>query len=854
MLVGALTLPIFAQQTMPQQMTAQAPIQEEDTIVLSPFEVNSSKDIGYVATSSLAGGRTEMSLKQTAAAISVFTREFLDDIGGESLTSVAEWGLNMIPNATPNTTLQGEYNVNFRGLGNSFPSRNYFVWYVDSDSYVTERYEFARGPNSVLFGDGNVGGIQTTWTKRPLYGAKRRNLETKVDSWGGWRASLDVNETFGRDGALRVAALNQDYKGWRDGTINNRHGAFLTGGWRVAKNTELRFEGENGYTKRSLFPNTYADQSSYWNRTTVNTGVGTPSTSGTGIGRVSSTAYYVFAPGIPDAGYQDWRNSFRTNGSSLALADHVRPDLETLPLLPNRAFNLQPRDCLAILHYETASVFVDQKLPAGFFVQIAGNYLHNDRYGLNNSQNFTEYRIDINQLLPDGRPNPKFGVPFADQTRQTVKAENHVADVRMLLNWRHRFRWMNQTASLIAGRRTDRFDSWTRVMHRVNGPNPDQTAADNQYRMRLYYDEPQRFDAGLMPAVAGWDFAMEDTSISHQRKVLDYAQVAAVSQLLKDRLNIVLGARRDDLSNRQETTAGIPVAPVTRAPQLGAVVVNPATGRPEAMVGAIGLNSYRPTSYNCGAVWFVTSWLGITGNYSETFSAPNNGSNLMDGTPPGISKSTGRDVGLRFDLLDGRVYAHLNYYNSRQKDRLISGIRTTEINRIWTNLERRELANVAYRDLESVEGRGFEAEVTANPARSVRLMCNLALPRTYLASNYEQLREYVGTHLPAWQAGADDATNPNRNQIRSDITAIQGDLNNAVIGTVLNSTAKYTANGYATYTVQAGRLKGLSFGGGMNMRGPTKVAARPGNAFDYLYSKSSGPFPPMPPTRCVLEG
>ena len=135
--LAALLAPAFGQ-TNPTPAPA-----AEEAVVLSPFEVNSSKDVGYVATSSLAGGRTEMSLKHTAAAISVFTREFLDDIGSESLTSVAMWGLNMDPKIDGNTGLQGEYTVNFRGLGSSFPSRNYFVWYVDSDSYVTERYEFA---------------------------------------------------------------------------------------------------------------------------------------------------------------------------------------------------------------------------------------------------------------------------------------------------------------------------------------------------------------------------------------------------------------------------------------------------------------------------------------------------------------------------------------------------------------------------------------------------------------------------------------------------------------------------------------------------------------------------------------
>lgn len=810
----------------------------EAAVVLSPFEVNSSKDVGYVATSSLAGGRTEMSLKQTAAAISVFTREFLDDIGGESLTSVAMWGLNTDPRTDANTGLQGEYNVNFRGLGGSFPSRNYFVWYVDSDSYVTERYEFARGPNSVLFGDGNVGGIQTTWTKRPLYNVQRRSLEAKADSWGGWRTSFDVNHSLTPQVALRVAGLYQDYPGWRDDTVTKRHGAFVNAGWRPFAYTEIRLEGENGRVERSLFPNTFSDQASYWNRTTINTGTTTPSTTGTGIGRVATTAYYLFVPGVPNSGFQDWRNSFRTNGSGLAIADRLRPNLETLPLLPKREFNLQPTDSLAILDYESSSLFLDQRLPGGFFAQIAGNLLHNDRHGLNNSQNFGEYRIDINQLLPDGRPNPKFGVPFADQTRQNTKAENHVSDLRALLNWRRRFSWINQTASLIAGRRVDRFDQWTRVLHRVNGPNPDQTSADNQYRMRLYWDEPRRYSAALLPQVPGWEFAFEDTGISHQRKTLDYLQIAAVSQLFKDRLNVVLGARRDDLTNVQETTSGIPTAAVTRAPQLGAVVINPATGRPEATVGAVGINTYTPTSYNVGAVYFVLPWLGLTGNYSETFSAPNNGTNLLDGTPPGISKSTGRDFGVRLDLLEGRVYVSLNRYRSQQVDRLITGLRITEINRIWTNLNRVDLANVNYRDLESVSGSGFEAEVTANPTRALRLMFNLALPRTLLDSNYEQLRRYFATHVAQWQAGATDTTNPNRGQINTDLTNIQNDLNNAVVGTLLNNTTKYTGNTYATYTFSRGAWRGVAFGAGVNVRGPTKVGAATGSPFTYLYADS----------------
>ena len=53
-----------------------------DVVVeLSPFTVNSAADKGYRAENTLAGSRLNTSLRDTPASISVFTREFLDDIG-----------------------------------------------------------------------------------------------------------------------------------------------------------------------------------------------------------------------------------------------------------------------------------------------------------------------------------------------------------------------------------------------------------------------------------------------------------------------------------------------------------------------------------------------------------------------------------------------------------------------------------------------------------------------------------------------------------------------------------------------------------------------------------------------------
>ena len=51
---------------------------EEAAVVLNPFTVSTQRDTGFVAASSLAGGRLASDLRDTAADYSVLTRDFID--------------------------------------------------------------------------------------------------------------------------------------------------------------------------------------------------------------------------------------------------------------------------------------------------------------------------------------------------------------------------------------------------------------------------------------------------------------------------------------------------------------------------------------------------------------------------------------------------------------------------------------------------------------------------------------------------------------------------------------------------------------------------------------------------------
>ena len=151
LLVGVATVPA-------QTSTAGAPASAvnpppADTVVLSPFEVTTSSDVGYIATNSLAGSRLNASLKDTPAIIDVFTKEFLADIGATNLEQAMVYANNSqtddgdtlrVNNGISQIAAGNSYNFRSRGiLGNS--TRNYFETRLGTDFYSTERLDDSRG-------------------------------------------------------------------------------------------------------------------------------------------------------------------------------------------------------------------------------------------------------------------------------------------------------------------------------------------------------------------------------------------------------------------------------------------------------------------------------------------------------------------------------------------------------------------------------------------------------------------------------------------------------------------------------------------------------------------------------------
>ena len=68
---------------------------DDDVFELSPFSVDATEDIGYRATTTLAGSRVRSNIGDLGASISVITEEFMEDTGATDAESLLSFVGNM---------------------------------------------------------------------------------------------------------------------------------------------------------------------------------------------------------------------------------------------------------------------------------------------------------------------------------------------------------------------------------------------------------------------------------------------------------------------------------------------------------------------------------------------------------------------------------------------------------------------------------------------------------------------------------------------------------------------------------------------------------------------------------------
>ena len=240
-LLGAVT----HAQPVPAGPPAASATPSEETVNLSPFVVETERDTGWSANDTLSASRTRQALKDVPVNIDAITVDFMEDLGLYTADDIARFvaGVYAAPNME-NDNNGG--NFSFRGLSQNFNiSRNYFRWYIPTDTYNVERIDFGKGSNSLIFGDVEPGGQGSAFTKRALF----KNFGTLLAQYGSedaYRVQFDLNRKLTPTLALRFNAVRRAEKTFQDFSEYGFKGEHLALTWRPFKQTEIRVEYEQG--------------------------------------------------------------------------------------------------------------------------------------------------------------------------------------------------------------------------------------------------------------------------------------------------------------------------------------------------------------------------------------------------------------------------------------------------------------------------------------------------------------------------------------------------------------------------------------------------------------------------------
>jgi hypothetical protein len=195
---------------------------DEKVIELAPFEVTVGTERGYLASNTLAGTRLNSRLEDLAGSISVVTKQQLDDtaaldindiflyeIGTEGtgqFTDLTNDGRGDYDNIAGNPTGANR----MRGLSAATIAVGGFTASstIPIDTYNIDAVEIARGPNSSLAGLSEGGGAVNLVTSRGNLSREISTFLGRVDSYGGFRASLDLNRPLIKDKlGVRLSAV-----------------------------------------------------------------------------------------------------------------------------------------------------------------------------------------------------------------------------------------------------------------------------------------------------------------------------------------------------------------------------------------------------------------------------------------------------------------------------------------------------------------------------------------------------------------------------------------------------------------------------------------------------------------------
>ena len=487
-MIGLGVQSIFAQ-TAPAPAAGAA--KDETTVKLDPFNVSAQSDVGFVAANSLAGGRMTTALKDTPVAYSVLTSEFLEAFNINDAGKAADFSVNT--NQYYNDGLQGTagnttVTVRIRGQTANSPTRNFFPYVIASDTYNTDRLDFARGANASLFGAGGSSGTLNTVSKQALTTKAIREVRAQIGSWERYRLTVDVNQPLTEKVAIRTNLLWSDGKTWREREWERRKGFDFAATWNISSKLSARVGYERRTTDKNTGTNRSKDNTSAWDGRFMPSGPNAAMTPAemARAGVVRQVQRYVVDPdnwtnvyntqnmfvtkgASQNATTGNWLNdkpirSIGVNIGGIAMTeawDHPDRYAAVFRGAPNFVLPHRTGTPLWDVDYaypsgkergEDFSAYLTYRPFDGLFIEWSG-----DR---NRVYRWTEYpaaggmynmQVDINRTKPDGSPNPHFLEAYSENTPFAFENNPGFHNTNLQVAYVKDTKWGKLQAGLMAG-------------------------------------------------------------------------------------------------------------------------------------------------------------------------------------------------------------------------------------------------------------------------------------------------------------------------------------------------------------------------------------------------------------------
>ncbi|WP_261883155.1 TonB-dependent siderophore receptor [Vibrio pelagius] len=222
--------------------------EEDETVVVVGQQVDDNAvgpDFSYVGEKSQTATKTTLALHETPRAVSVVTREQMDDRASISISDALQYTPGIQTNYYGEDNKQDWFVV--RGFqqagtglyqdGTRLYSAGFYSWQIDP--FGLERVEVLRGPASVLYGQNPPGGLINVVSKRPQFDGGSGQVGIDVGSFDRTQVTLDVNTEVNDDVAFRIVALGRKNGTKVDDVEAERFMVAPSLMWKVSDKTDI---------------------------------------------------------------------------------------------------------------------------------------------------------------------------------------------------------------------------------------------------------------------------------------------------------------------------------------------------------------------------------------------------------------------------------------------------------------------------------------------------------------------------------------------------------------------------------------------------------------------------------------